>query len=388
MTRLDPAALAREQLARDKAATRRRPELFARKLARMTATPFALLRGSAQLYYDVLDRAPELCPNVGGVGWVVGDAHVENFGAFQPDSGEPVFDLNDFDEAAIGPHWLDALRLATSVLLAGREFGADGPRALGVTTEMLEAWREHASARARMPPVPREVARLLATVASRKEKDLLRGRVERARGKPRFIRGTRYLPLPEPLARAAPGALAQYVASLPKALRPRDKHLEVEDCAWRVAGTGSLGKVRIAILARGKRAPWIFDMKEQGAPAGGGRVEAPVQGAARVIAGARACVAKAPRGMGATTLGRLSMLVRRLSPVEDKLDLARVAPSDLDGLFRYLGAVLGAAHRRGATKPGRVSAADTKAVLARAITFAGLHEAAYLAYCAHARDAR
>jgi len=92
--------------------------------------------------------------------------------------------------------------------------------------------------------------------------------------------------------------------------------------------------------------------------------------------------------MGATTLGRLSMLVRRLSPVEDKLDLARVAPSDLDGLFRYLGAVLGAAHRRGATKPGRVSAADTKAVLARAITFAGLHEAAYLAYCALARDAR
>lgn len=384
--RLDPAELARDQLARDRAATRRRPELFARKIAKMTATPFALLRGAAPLYYEVLASAPELCPDTDGTGWVVGDAHVENFGAFQPDGDRPVFDLNDFDETAIGPMWLDTLRLATSVLLAARELGANGRRALDLASETLDTWAEHASARPRLPPPPREVSRLLDTVGRRTDADLLRGRVEVHHSKARFVRGTRYLTLSDGLARKVPAALDRYAAALPPARRPRDRHLEIQDVAWRVAGTGSLGKVRIAVLARGKDAPWIFDMKEQSEPAGGARVTAPVRGAARVVMGARACIERVPRGFGTTTLGAMSLLVRRLSPLEDRLDLSRVATADLDVLFRCLGAVLGAAHRRGATRlPRRVGRANTKSILSRAIALAGLHEATYLAYCALAR---
>lgn len=381
--RLDPATLAQGQLARDRAATRRRPELFARKVARMTATPFALLRGSAPLYYEVLLSAPELCPSTDGIGWIVGDAHVENFGAFQPDGDGAVFDLNDFDETAIGPMWLDTLRLATSVLLAARELGVNGQRAVELAGETLDAWAEHACKRARLPPVPREVARLLDNVARRSDSDLLRDRVEPHRHGPRFVRGPRYLPLSDALSRHVPAALAEYAAALPPARRPRDKHLEILDVAWRVAGTGSLGKVRIAVLTSGKRTPWIFDMKEQGESAGGTRVSSPARGAKRVVMGARACLARAPCGFGTATLDGLSMLVRRLSPLEDRLDLSRIPPADLDVLFRHLGAVLGAAHRRGATRPPhRLARTDTKSILSSAIALAGLHEATYLAYCA------
>jgi hypothetical protein len=77
------------------------------------------------------------------------------------------------------------------------------------------------------------------------------------------------------------------------------------------------------------------------------------------------------------------MFVRRLSPQEDKLDLARLRAIDLEPLARHLGALLGAAHRRGATRaPKRPwSDKDRGRLLSRAIALAGLHEAMYLAYC-------
>src|SRR5262249_60493762 len=100
--------------------------------------------------------------------------------------------------------------------------------------------------------------------------------------------------------------------------------------------------------------------------------------------GMRACLARTPWLVGTTTLGGLSMLGRRLAPQEDKLDLGRIAGADLPPLARYLGALLGAAHHRGAAQPVRRpwSAAEGRAFTLRAIRLAGVHEATYLAYCA------
>jgi hypothetical protein len=77
------------------------------------------------------------------------------------------------------------------------------------------------------------------------------------------------------------------------------------------------------------------------------------------------------------------MFVRRLSPQEDKLDLTKLRSEDLDPLARHLGALLGAAHRRGAKRVPRKpwSDEDRALLLGRAIGLAGIHEALYLAYC-------
>ena len=52
-------------------------------------------------------------------------------------------------------------------------------------------------------------------------------------------------------------------------------------------------------------------------------------------------------------------------------------------LARHLGALLGAAHRRGARRPPKKLWSDDERqrLLAKAIALAGTHEAAYLAYC-------
>ena len=50
----------------------------------------------------------------------VGDAHIGNFGIFRSPSARLVFDINDFDETAIGPWEWDLKRLAVSVEICGR----------------------------------------------------------------------------------------------------------------------------------------------------------------------------------------------------------------------------------------------------------------------------
>jgi hypothetical protein len=76
------------------------------------------------------------------------------------------------------------------------------------------------------------------------------------------------------------------------------------------------------------------------------------------------------------------MIVRRLAPQEDKLDLTTVAIDDLEPLAAYLGALTGTSHRRGAQKPPKRAwkTKETATLLDHAIALAGVHEATYLAY--------
>ena len=76
---------------------------------------------------------------------------------------------------------------------------------------------------------------------------------------------------------------------------------EVRDMAFRIAGTGSLGCLRIALLVRGKGkrdGEWIFDMKEEDADPSSVRLlrKQKLQGAERVESGMRAALASVPRG--------------------------------------------------------------------------------------------
>src|SRR5262245_46644129 len=126
MVRPSPIELADWQLARDREATARFPDLLEHKLRRMSVSPLAYLRGSAPLFYRLLAEHPELSKGPRGKGWLCGDAHLENFGVFRTDAkksrthaGEEavVFDVNDFDEAVVGPWRIDVLRLVTSLIL-------------------------------------------------------------------------------------------------------------------------------------------------------------------------------------------------------------------------------------------------------------------------------
>lgn len=399
----DAEALADRQLALDTKRTKRFPELLSRKMERMSASPLAYLRGAAPLFYEVLAQNPELAEGPPGEGWICGDLHLENFGAYRPDSLDEddskskkrpvVFELNDFDDTFVGPWRLDLLRLTTSLLLGGRELGANGILALDLADHLLDAWSEAAFDGAPRPEPPAPVVALIEQVRARSRVALLDARTELDGDRRRFTRGPRYADLAGDVRSAVPAVFAAYLGTVPEAERPDAAKcsLEIVDAALRIAGTGSLGGLRIAVLIEGKGGPngaWIFDMKEQGDPSATALVgKAEHEPAERVVTGFRACVEHPPRVLGTTRFGKISMLGRRLSPQEDKLNYKKLPGAELPALARYLGAILGQAHARGATKAPRArwSKSDRELVRRRAIQLAGLHEAIYLALCERIR---
>ena len=104
----------------------RQEHLIPLRMGRMAASPFAFLRGSACVMAADLSTTPiSRIPVV-----MDGDAHLNNFGMYGTPQGEVVFDLNDFDEAVIGPWEWDLKRLVASVNVAGRQNGLNrGERA-------------------------------------------------------------------------------------------------------------------------------------------------------------------------------------------------------------------------------------------------------------------
>jgi uncharacterized protein (DUF2252 family) len=403
MLSLDPLLLARRQVEIDRKRTSRFPHLFAHKVDRMVASPLALLRGSAGVFYELLARHPTLAEGPPGSGWLVGDAHIENFGAYRAGTlstaetvrshatEKVVFDLNDYDDAFVGPWRWDVLRLATSLVLGGREMGADGKRTLDLVEALLDEYVGAVFRGKRGPTGPAAVTGLVERVQSRTRRELLDSRTEIVRGVRRFVRGPRYEAISAKLRAKAERAFAKYSKKLGRADRPTAESLEVLDAAFRVAGTGSLGCLRIALLVRGKGGrdgAWIFDMKSEDEPSAEVLVRGPKMAPAeRVCAALRESLARPPRMIGVTRLRGQSMFVRRLAPQEDRIDLTKLQSSDLEPLARHYGALLGAAHKRAADRmPGKAwTEKDRLGILHRSVALAGAHEAMYLAYCDRVR---
>ncbi|MEV1239609.1 DUF2252 domain-containing protein [Nonomuraea sp. NPDC049750] len=101
---------------------KRDPAAFRRKFRKMAASPFAFYRGSACLFYADLTEgfadSSYLDEPTSRV-WIHGDLHAENFGTYMNASGVLVFNVNDFDEAYVGPYVWDLKRFAASVALIG-----------------------------------------------------------------------------------------------------------------------------------------------------------------------------------------------------------------------------------------------------------------------------
>ena len=112
--RHDPLKLLKESM------RGRVPSLVPLKYERMLASPFGYFRGAV----PVMAADLALLPNTGIVNQICGDAHVRNLGAYAAPDGRLVFDINDFDETTRAPFEWDLKRLATSLVLAGREAGA------------------------------------------------------------------------------------------------------------------------------------------------------------------------------------------------------------------------------------------------------------------------
>jgi len=126
------------------------------RIGRMTASPFAFLRGAAAVMAADFAQLPA----TGITPVICGDAHLGNFGFYASPERDLVFDLNDFDEAHPGAWEWDLRRLITSVHVAGRQNGSSEDECGVAVRRCVRSYREHLAYLAAQPLLARAYDRL------------------------------------------------------------------------------------------------------------------------------------------------------------------------------------------------------------------------------------
>ncbi len=332
----------------------------------MSASPFAFLRGGAPLFDECLRREGSWAKGPSGVGSVVGDLHLENFGVFIADGGPAVFHVNDFDALRDGPWRFDVLRLLTSVLLARPELKASGTQVQELARIALDGHQLGLSGKRVAPPA--FVLSLCREAHKAPRAKLLSRHV--ANGK--LIRDDKHPSAPAALVKRVPEALAQWASSLSVKVAPRPEQLKILDVRRRVSGTGSLGVERLMVLTEGdSRGPWLLELKEVDFSA------------ERVVEAIRGAIKKPPARLGYGLLGKLQMVIRPLEAGEEKLALEKLSEDQIPSTIRFLGAMAGEVHRRLArSRITRWTPNERRGLLDSTRRIAAMHEEAFIDFCA------
>jgi len=296
----------------------RNPQLLALKWTKLRENPFSFFRGTAPLFYAAwsgskLPAAP--------LAWICGDAHLENVGSYKGDNRVPYFDLNDFDEACLAPaHW-DLGRALTGLYLLH-----EPARARHFFVQYRARLQSGKPQHIEPETAKGVIAALLANVQERRRKAFLASRVHKGKI---LIRPGRNFRL-DPATRKR--ALARFKAWAQR--QPDAGFYRVMDICGRIAGNGSLGVERYAILVQGKKRPSIMDMKQAApsAPQSWAQQTQPQWACeAERVATIQHFMQYVPIArLSWTVAGPTSYIIRELQPIEDRLDHLMLEPSDYD----------------------------------------------------------
>ena len=274
----------------------REESLIPLRMGRMAESPFAFLRGACAVMAGDLAQTPISGPQV----VIDGDAHINNFGLYGTPQRDVVIDINDFDEATIGPWEWDLKRLVASVNVAGRENGLDAEerrsavmRCVGgyvlnaqrlMQLGILETWslfsyaeldRNEAALKSVGVQIGNKFRAIMKKVlakAQRTSNDTLLAKVARrqADGGWRFVEDAPILTsLDEATREKIIASLTEYAETLPPEYRIMLHRYSVADVCHRVVGVGSVGTRAYLVLlfGNGDDDPLFLQVKEAVAPA-------------------------------------------------------------------------------------------------------------------------
>jgi uncharacterized protein (DUF2252 family) len=338
------------------------PALIELKYERMLASPFGYFRGAV----PVMAADLALLPNTGIVNQICGDAHVRNLGAYAAPDGKLVFDINDFDETIRAPFEWDLKRLATSLVLAGREAGAKESFTRNAVVAFLRRYRKCTRAFAEMTvlDVARYQVHRLMNVAPVSEVLI---KAERATPMhtletltvPAKKGGSRTFRENKPLLTRVSGPTRQQVlASLKeysKTLLPERQHILEQyrplDVCFKVVGTGSVGTRDYCIYLEGNGPgdPLFLQIKEEVGSAYLPYVNRSAKKShwGRLVAeGQRAMQMQSDSLLGWTTIANRDYLVRQLSDHKASIDLGALKGPGLVAYAEVCGELLARGHAR------------------------------------------
>jgi uncharacterized protein (DUF2252 family) len=352
----------------------RQPNLVPLRMARMIASPFAFYRGAAAVMANDLGATPDT-----GITTVIdGDAHLNNFGLYGTPQRDVVFDLNDFDEAVIGPWEWDLKRLTASVNLAARENGMNRrERDIAVrrcvsgyrlnmnrlqSMGILETWYLHAYPGRENPLIQMDAkskavaGKAVAKAAQQTNITLLNRVAEKQPDGNWRIRED-----PPVLTRVdarthklVVDALHTYASTLARERQFMLTKYRVADVGHRVVGVGSVGTRAYLVLlfGNGDQDPLFLQVKEAMVPAHAPFLPPPLKEFAhqgkRVVMGHHVLQSSTDVMLGWTQIGSRPFYVRQMKNMKASIPIEWLSGSAFSFYAWACGAILARGHARSA----------------------------------------
>jgi len=258
-------------------------DLLPIRYGRMRRSPFAFFRGAAAIMAADLATTPVTGLRV----QLCGDCHLLNFGGYGSPERRIVFDINDFDETLNGPWEWDVKRLATSVVLAGRELGLKDGQCCDATRATVASYRTHLREYAYMRALDAwyshlEADLLIEEAKNAENKRYWRGLIEKAslqtdirmfpkltrekNGKRRFVDNPPLVYHPHDIGKIGIHVrelFLRYRQTLPEERRVILDRYHVIDIARKVVGVGSVGtRCDVALLMANETDPLFIQLKQ------------------------------------------------------------------------------------------------------------------------------
>ncbi|MBV7694911.1 DUF2252 domain-containing protein [Streptomyces sp. TRM70350] len=362
------------------------PAAFRVKFRKMAASAFAFYRGTACLFYHDLDaenagrgggnthartdgnidRAPFLDERTSRV-WIHGDLHAENFGTYMDSNGRLIFNVNDFDEAYVGPFTWDLKRFAASIALIGYAKALSDEQITELVTIYAAAYRERVHALAtgaksdEVPPFTLDTAEGPLLDALRDARSLTRfglldSMTEIRDFERRFAPGGGSIELDAATRYKVLAAFDGYLETLPESSLARPDSYRVKDVVGRRGiGIGSAGLPSYNILLEGNSDALENDVviyvKQAQTPAVSRHVTDPAireyfqHEGHRTVISQRALQAHADPWLGWTELDGAGQLVAEVSPYAVDLDWGDIDdPEEIAAVVADLGRATATMH--------------------------------------------
>ncbi|MER6436474.1 MULTISPECIES: DUF2252 domain-containing protein [unclassified Streptomyces] len=346
------------------------PAAFRVKFRKMAASAFAFYRGTAGLFYHDLEAdrrgGPYLDERTSRV-WIHGDLHAENFGTYMDAQGRLIFNVNDFDEAYVGPFTWDLKRFAASVALIGYAKALSDDQITELVTVYATAYRERIRSLAtgaksdEVPPFTLDTAEGPLLDALRDARSLTRfglldSMTEIRDFERRFAPGGGSIELDAATRYKVLAAFDGYLETLPESSLTRPDSYRVKDVVGRRGiGIGSAGLPSYNILLEGNSDALENDVviyiKQAQTPAVSRHItDSSIRDyfqheGHRTVISQRALQAHADPWLGWTELDGAGQLVAEVSPYAVDLDWSDIDdPEEIASVVADLGRATAAMH--------------------------------------------
>ncbi|MGD8168786.1 DUF2252 domain-containing protein [Herbiconiux sp. P16] len=355
----------------------RLPHLVPLRLERMLTSPFAFYRGTAGIM--AADLAAGASTGIDVVS--CGDAHISNFGLFASPQRTLVFDLNDFDEAAVSPWEWDVKRLVASVVIGARDAGHGEKQVRRAALATASAYRSGLRDMMKIDALERYYTRVdtdelhpeLDSAAQKvldKATRQARRRTSRAyleKVTTRDDDGTLLIVedppvlthVPESVESELEALFEQYRGTVPADIALLLSHFTLNDVAMRVVGVGSVGtRCYILILSGPAGEPLILQVKEAqpsvlqtfGGAAGAAGGDFASDGH-RVVDNQRILQAVSDSFLGYLRFDGRDFYVRQFRDMKGSIDASTLPPKEFRTYVSGCGTVLARAHAQSLDAP-------------------------------------